>query len=140
MCYGLRTDFRGKLFPGSKRLFELGDYFEEIEIPCQFCANKAIMNLKHRNGKADLDGPIIQLGAEESYFPTCHQCYSSKTNPVAALPEMKTPMDSKKRQREVSDDDLSTEETQLTEAAVVTPTFSLENKENILSRKLVRLD
>lgn len=75
ICYGLRTDFRTKLFPGSKRLMEVADSIEEVKTTCQFCNKKAVLNLKHVNGKADCSGPAVQLGAEEKYFPTCFPCY-----------------------------------------------------------------
>ena len=75
ICYGLRTDFRGHLFEGSKRLLELADSIEEVKATCHFCNRKSIMNLKHVNGVATLDGPTVQLGAEEAYFPACYSCY-----------------------------------------------------------------
>ena len=40
-----------------------------------YCNSKAVYNLKHVDGKADLHGPVVQLGAEEKYFPTCFKCY-----------------------------------------------------------------
>lgn len=78
ICYGLRTDFRSQLFAGSRRLMELADSIEEIKATCHFCNRKSIMNLKHVNGMACLDGPSIQLGAEEKYFPTCYGCYTAQ--------------------------------------------------------------
>jgi thymidine kinase len=78
ICYGLRTDFRTKLFPGSLRLMEVADSIEEVKATCFFCNRKSIMNLKHVNGKATLDGPSIQLGAEETYLPACYRCYCSQ--------------------------------------------------------------
>jgi len=75
ICYGLRTDFRSHLFEGSKRMMELADSIEEIKTTCQFCNRKATMSLRHTNGVATLEGPSINLGAEESYFPTCYKCY-----------------------------------------------------------------
>jgi thymidine kinase len=75
ICYGLRTDFRTNLFPGSKRLLELADAIEEVKTVCQYCNSKAVFNLKHVNGKADCTGPAVQLGAEEKYFPACFSCY-----------------------------------------------------------------
>jgi len=77
ICYGLRTDFRTNLFPGSKRLMELADSIEEVKTTCFFCNKKAILNLKHVNGVADVEGPAVQLGAEEKYFPACYLCYAS---------------------------------------------------------------
>lgn len=78
ICYGLRTDFRSNLFDGSKRLMELADSIEEVKATCHFCNRKSIMNLKHVNGVACTDGPSIQLGAEEKYFPTCYACYAAQ--------------------------------------------------------------
>lgn len=78
ICYGLRTDFKTCLFPGSKRLMELADSIEEIKTTCAFCNKKAIFNLKHVNGVANLEGPTVDLGAEEKYYPTCHTCYCSQ--------------------------------------------------------------
>jgi thymidine kinase len=75
ICYGLRTDFRTNLFPGSKRLLEVADAIEEVKTTCQFCNSKAVFNLKHVNGKADCTGPAVQLGAEEKYYPACFGCY-----------------------------------------------------------------
>lgn len=75
ICYGLRTDFRTNLFPGSKRLMEIADAIEEVKTTCQFCNRKAVFNLKHVDGRADCSGPAVQLGAEEKYFPTCFPCY-----------------------------------------------------------------
>lgn len=75
ICYGLRTDFRTNLFPGSKRLLELADTIEEVKTTCNYCNKKAVFNLKHVNGVADCSGPAVQLGAEEKYFPTCFSCY-----------------------------------------------------------------
>ena len=77
ICYGLRTDFRTNLFPGSKRLLEVADAIEEVKTTCQFCNKKAVFNLKHVNGVADVSGPAVQLGAEERYYPTCFPCYRS---------------------------------------------------------------
>jgi len=46
ICYGLRTDYRSYLFPGSKRLLELADTIEEIKTICVNCDRKAIINAK----------------------------------------------------------------------------------------------
>lgn len=80
ICYGLRTDFKTKSFPGSLRLFELADTIEEIKTTCTFCNSKAVFNLKTLDGKATFTGPQVDLGAEEKYLPTCASCYSKKKN------------------------------------------------------------
>ena len=78
ICYGLRTDFRSKLFPGSLRLLELADSIEEVKSTCFFCNKKSTMNMRHLNGRATLDGPVIQLGADEKYYPVCYKCYKQQ--------------------------------------------------------------
>lgn len=78
ICYGLRTDFRTNLFEGSKRLMEVADSIEEIKATCYFCNKKSIFNLKHVNGKATVEGPSIQLGAEELFYPACFKCYTEQ--------------------------------------------------------------
>lgn len=81
ICYGLRTDFRSNLFEGSKRLLELSENIEEIKNTCHYCNKKAIFNMKLLDGVATLQGPTIQLGAEETYLPVCSSCYHLKLNP-----------------------------------------------------------
>ncbi len=77
ICYGLRSDFRGHLFPATQRLFELADTLEEIKTTCYYCNKKALMNLKQVDGKATVEGPSSELNAANSelYFPTCYRCY-----------------------------------------------------------------
>jgi thymidine kinase len=90
ICYGLRTDFRTKLFPGSLRLMEVADSIEEVKATCYFCNRKSIVNLKHVDGKASLEGPTVQLGAEETYLPVCYTCYKSQLEKAGQIwsPEM----------------------------------------------------
>lgn len=78
ICYGLRTDFKTKLFPAAARLMELADSLEEVKTTCQYCERKAIFNLKFVNGLATRDGPSIDLGAEEKYAPACAACYAEQ--------------------------------------------------------------
>jgi thymidine kinase len=84
ICYGLRTDFKTKLFPGAQRLMELADGIEEIKVTCQYCQKKAICNLRFVNGTPVVEGPQIQLGAEESYAPVCWAHYDEATRQVSA--------------------------------------------------------
>ncbi len=79
ICYGLRTDFRTKLFPGAARLMELADRIEEVKVTCQYCAKKAICNLRIVDGVAAVDGPQILLGADEQYVPVCWGHYDRAT-------------------------------------------------------------
>lgn len=85
ICYGLRTDFKSQLFPGAKRLMELADSIEEVKSTCFFCDRKSILNLKHVNGVATVDGPSIQLGAEELYYPACYKCYKEQLEKASAV-------------------------------------------------------
>lgn len=78
ICYGLRTDFRGQLFAGSKRLMELADSIEEVKVTCQFCNSKAVFNMRFLNGKPTISGEQIQIGGDESYAPVCYSCYHGK--------------------------------------------------------------
>lgn len=78
ICYGLRTDFRTRLFPAAQRLFELADRIEEVKVTCQYCQKKATCNLRMVGGQAVDDGPQIQLGADESYAPVCWRHYDEK--------------------------------------------------------------
>ena len=75
ICYGLKTNFKGYLFEGSKRLLEIADTIEEIKTTCFFCNRKATQNGKFLNGSPVKDGPEIEMGAEERYLPVCKYCY-----------------------------------------------------------------
>ncbi|MDJ0523304.1 MAG: thymidine kinase [Planctomycetota bacterium] len=75
ICYGLRADFRSRLFEGSLRLLELADSIEEIKTTCAWCNRKATQNLKYVDGRASIDGPSRQLGAEERYQAVCYRHY-----------------------------------------------------------------
>jgi thymidine kinase len=78
ICYGLRTDFKGKFFAGASRLMELADSIEEIKVTCQFCNKKAIMNMRLLNGEPTLSGEQIQVGGDEEYVPVCFKCYHAE--------------------------------------------------------------
>jgi len=85
ICYGLRTDFKTKLFPGAKRLMELADRIEEVKVTCQHCQKKATFNLRLIDGVAAIDGPQVQLGADESYIPVCWHHYESAVTAAGGL-------------------------------------------------------
>jgi thymidine kinase len=84
ICYGLRGDFRTRLFPGSLRLMELADEISEVKTTCAFCNRKAVFNLKLVGGVPSLQGPVIDLGAEEKYLPSCAKCYAAKVAAAAS--------------------------------------------------------
>ena len=75
LCYGLRTDFLTKLFPGSLRLFEVADSVTEIKTICG-CGKKAIVNARiDGEGKVVTEGGQIMLGGNDSYIAMCHSCW-----------------------------------------------------------------
>ena len=78
ICYGLRTNFKTRLFEGSKRLMELADSIEEVKTTCAFCNRKAVYNIKLRSGSGCATGEEIELGAEELYQPTCCRCFEAR--------------------------------------------------------------
>ncbi len=78
ICYGLRTNFKTRLFEGSKRLLEIADTIEEVKTTCAFCNRKAVFNIKLREGAACTTGAEIELGAENLYQPVCSRCYEAR--------------------------------------------------------------
>lgn len=74
ICYGLRADFQGELFPGSYALFCWADSIEEIKTICH-CGKKAIMNMRIHNGKKVSEGEQIFIGGKESYVSVCRKHY-----------------------------------------------------------------
>ena len=75
LCFGLRTDFRTQLFPGSRRLFELADSITEIKTICD-CGRKATTNARiSPEGYVLTEGDQVFLGGNDSYIAMCHKCY-----------------------------------------------------------------
>ena len=74
MCFGLRTDFQAKLFPGSLRLMEVADTIQEIKTICD-CGNKAIVNARIIDGYIVTEGDQVLLGGNDAYIAMCHRCY-----------------------------------------------------------------
>ena len=75
MCFGLRTDFQTKLFPGSRRLMEVADTIQEIKTMCD-CGAKATVNARIDGlGHIVTEGAQVVLGGNDSYIAMCHKCY-----------------------------------------------------------------
>ena len=75
ICYGLRTDFQCKLFPGSRRLMEVADTIQEIKTVCD-CGVKAPVNARiDGNGYIVTEGEQVVLGGNDSYIAMCHRCW-----------------------------------------------------------------
>ena len=78
MCFGLRTDFQSKLFPGSQRLFELASSIQEIKHICN-CGQKSIINARlDGNGKVVTEGAQVDIGGNEKYEAMCWKCWIKK--------------------------------------------------------------
>lgn len=73
MCYGLRVDFRGELFPGSAALLALSDEMREVRTICH-CGRKATMVVRlGPDGKALREGAQVQIGGNETYVSLCRR-------------------------------------------------------------------
>lgn len=73
MCYGLRTDFQGKLFPGSAALLAIADNLREIRTIC-WCGSKATMVVRmDGSGRVIEDGEQVVIGGEEAYISLCRR-------------------------------------------------------------------
>jgi len=75
LCFGLRTDFQTKLFPGSRRLMEVADAIQEIKTICD-CSAKATVNARiDAEGYIVTEGAQVVLGGNDSYIAMCHRCW-----------------------------------------------------------------
>ncbi|MGR3344382.1 MAG: thymidine kinase [Paracoccaceae bacterium] len=73
MCYGLRVDFRGELFPGSAALLALADEMREARTICH-CGKKATMVVRQdQDGSVLQDGAQVQIGGNETYVSLCRK-------------------------------------------------------------------
>jgi len=73
LCYGLRTDFQGKLFPGSAALLALADSLIELKAVCE-CGCKATMNLRvDAEGHAVSSGAQTEIGGNDRYIALCRR-------------------------------------------------------------------
>lgn len=75
LCYGLRTDFQGNLFPGSAALLGWADNLIELKTICQ-CGRKATMNLRtDAEGNPIKEGEQVEIGGNERYVAMCRKCF-----------------------------------------------------------------
>ena len=74
MCFGLRTDFLTRLFPGSRRLMEVADTIQEVKTICD-CGAKATVNARVNDGYIVTEGAQVVLGGNDSYIAMCHKFY-----------------------------------------------------------------
>lgn len=73
LCYGIRTDFQGRLFEGSASLLGIADTLNEIKTICE-CGRKAIMNLRvDGNGRPVREGAQTDIGGNDRYVALCRR-------------------------------------------------------------------
>ena len=78
MCFGLRTDFQGKLFEGSSTLLAIADELKEIKTICH-CGKKANMVVRvDSNGKVLREGAQIEIGGNEKYISLCRKHWKNE--------------------------------------------------------------
>lgn len=79
MCYGLRVDFRGLLFPGSAALLAWADDLREVRTICH-CGRKATMVVRHDDqGNVLREGAQVQIGGNETYVSLCRRHWREAT-------------------------------------------------------------
>lgn len=93
--YGLRTDFRGEMFEGSKRILEVADKYEEMKSAC-FCGKKATINARVIDGYVTTEGEQVVVGANEMYAPLCRKCWKRhiKYHLPVEIPQVKNNLNS----------------------------------------------
>ena len=78
LCYGLRTDFQAKLFPGSAALLALADSLIELKAVCE-CGRKATMNLRvDAQGHAIAAGAQTEIGGNDRYVALCRRHFFAR--------------------------------------------------------------
>lgn len=82
IVYGLKNDYRNKLFTGSEALLLLADKIEEVKAVCSYCSKKATMLIKFKEGVPVSDGPQIEIGGNDKYVSVCRRCYKAKVGEI----------------------------------------------------------
>lgn len=85
ICYGLKTNFKGELFEGSKAVLELSDELEELATICS-CGRKAKFNARVVNGEYVSEGKEVAIdGIDARYIPVCGTCYVKDVMKIKTL-------------------------------------------------------
>lgn len=75
LCFGIRTDFQGELFPGSTRLLAIADKLQELKTVCS-CGRKATMTVRlDEQGKVIAAGEQVEIGGNDRYESKCRRHY-----------------------------------------------------------------
>jgi thymidine kinase len=86
LCYGLRTDFQGTLFPGSATLLGIADDLIELKTIC-FCGRKATMNLRiDQDGHAVKEGEQVEIGGNNRYVAACRRHFKEALTGTPIVP------------------------------------------------------
>jgi thymidine kinase len=87
MCYGLRVDFRGELFPGSAALLALADEMREARTICH-CGKKATMVVRqNQEGHVLTEGEQVQIGGNETYVSLCRRHWREAVGDRMPVPD-----------------------------------------------------
>ena len=75
LCFGIRTDFQGEMFPGSARLLAIADKLQELKTVCT-CGRKATMTVRlDESGQAVAAGAQVEIGGNDRYVSKCRRHY-----------------------------------------------------------------
>jgi thymidine kinase len=87
LCYGIRSDFRGEPFPGSKYLLSWADNISEIKTICH-CGRKATMNMRiDAEGRPVHEGDQVEIGGNDRYISTCRRHFDLEASLGAVAKE-----------------------------------------------------
>ena len=85
LAYGLRTDFKGNLFPGSQYLLAWAEELIEIKTICR-CGRKATMNARMNHaGNMVITGEQVEIGGNDRYESMCRKCFMVKASQVESM-------------------------------------------------------
>ncbi len=91
LCYGLRTDFQGKLFPGSATLLGIADDLTELKTICH-CGRKATMNLRvDAQGHGIREGAQVEIGGNDRYVAMCRRHFKDALTGKLVIPPAHAP-------------------------------------------------
>lgn len=94
LAYGLRTDFQGEPFPGSKYLLAWADNLKELKAIC-FCGQKATMVIRlAADGNAVTQGSQVEIGGNDRYISMCRKHFKENYYRETLVPQHQLPLDS----------------------------------------------
>ena len=92
LAYGIRTDFQGEPFPGSKYLLAWADNLKELKAIC-FCGNKATMVIRlDQDGNAITQGSQVEIGGNDRYVSMCRKHFKENYFRQTLVPQHQLPL------------------------------------------------